>query len=131
MNDKLDNDEHDENDLVDRSKKSSKGKPKEANEDNAYYNPPPQVVVIGIGRSNDENNESQYLSTQEAADILNVSHKYFLGLLAEGKIPFETGEAESRVLREDLRKYKTQREAESDAALDELMAQSQEWGLGY
>lgn len=128
MNDKPDNDEHDGNNLDDRSKTSSKRKP---NEDNAYYNPPPQVIVIGIGRSNDENNESQYLSTQEAADILNVSHKYFLGLLSEGKIPFEASDAESRVLHEDLRKYKVQRDAERETALDELAAQSQELGLGY
>lgn len=81
--------------------------------------------------SSDENNESLYLSTQEAADILNVSHGYFLGLLEEGKIPFEMAGAGKRLLREDLRKYKVQRESEREAALDELVAQSQELGLGY
>lgn len=69
------------------------------------------------------------LTTQEAANILNVSRPYMVKLLEEGKLPFHKTGRHRRVLFADLMKYKDQRDAESTQALRELAEQSQELGF--
>lgn len=71
------------------------------------------------------------LTTQEAADLLNVSRPHLVKLLEEGVLPFHKTGKHRRVLFADLMRYREQRERESHAAMDELAKQAQELRLGY
>lgn len=71
------------------------------------------------------------LTTQEAANILNVSRPYLIKLLEEGKIPFHKIGSHRRIHFVDLLHFKQQSEKISQKALDELIEQAQELDMGY
>jgi len=62
------------------------------------------------------------LTTQEAADHLNVSRPYLIKLLEEEKIPYVTVGRHRRIRAADLFAYKAARDATRKKALEELAA---------
>ena len=71
----------------------------------------------------------QQLTTQQAADFLNMSRPHLVKLLGEGVIPHTMVGAHRRVYFRDLLDYKRRREAERRKALDEITALADEFGI--
>lgn len=71
------------------------------------------------------------LTTQEAADMLNVSRPHLVKLLEEGALPFHRAGKHRRVRFADLMQFKAARERDSEQAMLELAKQAQELGMGY
>ena len=69
------------------------------------------------------------LTTQEAADMLNISRPSLIQLLQDGKIEYRRVGTHRRVRFEALMKYKRKADEERRAALDELAAYDQELGI--
>ncbi len=71
------------------------------------------------------------LTTQEAADILNVSRPFLIKLIETGEIHCRKVGRHRRIRFEDLMNYKQQIDSDRMQALDELAAQAQELNMGY
>ena len=71
------------------------------------------------------------LTTQEGADLLNVSRPTFIKLLDEGQIPFSYAGNRRKVRYADLRAYQERLKAARLQSLKELTELDQELGLGY
>jgi excisionase family DNA binding protein len=71
------------------------------------------------------------LTTQEAADYLNVSRPYLIQLLESGKIKYHKTGTHRRVKFVELEEYRRKTEAARQKAMEELALQAQELGMGY
>lgn len=71
------------------------------------------------------------LTTQEAADLLNVSRPHLIKLLEAGELPYHKTGKHRRVRFDDLMRYRAKRDAASERAMEELARQAQALGMGY
>ena len=71
------------------------------------------------------------ISTQEAADMLNVSRPHLVKLLEEGIIPFKKVGTHRRIELKHLIGYQQKSEENRDKKLDFLTKQAQELNLCY
>jgi excisionase family DNA binding protein len=73
--------------------------------------------------------ENAELTTVQAAEVLNVSRPFLIGLLEKGAIPFRKVGKHRRIRMDDVMAYKEEIDREREAALDELVHESEKLGL--
>ncbi len=71
------------------------------------------------------------LTTQEAADFLNVSRPYLVKLLEKKQLPYRKVGTRRRVLVKDVLQYKSSIDTERLKTLHELTIQAQQLHMGY
>lgn len=79
------------------------------------------ITVVPVGRE---------VTTQQAADLLNVSRQYLVRLLDERRIPFRKTGKHRRLRIEDVLSFKATRDKDRRAGLRELARMTEEFG-GY
>lgn len=71
------------------------------------------------------------ITTQEAANLLNVSRPYLIELLESKMIPYKKVGTHRRILAKDIFAYKARDEEERLKVLEELTSEGQKLKLGY
>jgi excisionase family DNA binding protein len=71
------------------------------------------------------------LTTQQAAEYLNVSRPFLVQLLEQKKLPYRLMGTHRRIRLEDVLHYKENIDAERRKVLDQLVAEAQELKMGY
>ena len=75
--------------------------------------------------------EHAHLTTQEAADLLNVSRPFFVKLLESGEMPFQKVGNRRRILIDAVLQYKKKIHQKRTKILQELVDQAQDLKMGY
>ena len=71
------------------------------------------------------------LSTQQAAELLNVSRPFVIQLIESKLLPSRKVGTHRRILFQDLMLYKNKIDYEREKVLDQLVAEAQELNMGY
>ena len=71
------------------------------------------------------------LTTQEGADMLNMSRPTFIKLLDSNEIPFNHSGNRRKVSYADIMEYKSRQQTNRLATLEELSASDQDLDMGY
>jgi excisionase family DNA binding protein len=78
------------------------------------------VTIVAVDRD---------LTTQQAADLLNVSRPYLITLLERGDLPYTRTGTHRRIRLDDLLAYRERRDVTRRRALDEITRLSDDLGL--
>lgn len=81
--------------------------------------------AVGLMRINAE------LTTQQSAELLNVSRPFLVSLIESGQIECHMVGTHRRIYARDVMAYKARRDADGREAMEALAAQAQELGMGY
>ncbi|MFI6146113.1 helix-turn-helix domain-containing protein [Streptomyces sp. NPDC051109] len=87
------------------------------------------LAHLGAGRGVSVVPADAELTTQQAADMLNVSRPFLIGLLNAGEIEYRSVGTHRRITASSLMEYKQQDDRRRRAAADELTELGQEMGL--
>jgi excisionase family DNA binding protein len=79
------------------------------------------ITVVPVGKE---------VTTQQAADMLNISRQYLVRLLEDGRIPFKKTGKHRRLKIDDVLAFKTKRDKDRRAGLRELSRMTEDIG-GY
>lgn len=71
------------------------------------------------------------LTSQQGADLLNVSRPFFIKLLDDKKIPFRKVGRHRRILAKDVFEFRQKQEQISEESMTVLAAEAQKLKLGY
>ncbi|WP_373551402.1 helix-turn-helix domain-containing protein [Haliscomenobacter sp.] len=71
------------------------------------------------------------VSTQQAAEILNVSRPHVIKLLEKGEIPHKKVGSHRRILLQDILKYESNFKLDRRKKLNALTKEAQQLNLGY
>jgi len=71
------------------------------------------------------------LTTQQAADLLNVSRPFVIQLTDSNQLPCRKVGTHRRILFKDLMEYKKNIDIEREKILDQLVLEAQEMNIGY
>ena len=71
------------------------------------------------------------ITTQQAAEILNVSRPHVIKLLEKGEIPFKKVGSHRRILLQDILDYEVKVKAKRKKQLNSLAKEAQQLNLGY
>ena len=71
------------------------------------------------------------LTTQQAADILNISRPFLIKLIEDGQIPYRKVGTHRRIRFEDLMVYKRDIDNKRRDVLADLVSEAQELNMGY
>ncbi len=71
------------------------------------------------------------LTSQQGADLLNVSRPFFIKLLDDGRIPFRKVGRHRRIFAKDVIEFKQKHEDAANEAMNELASEAQKLKLGY
>jgi len=108
----------------------------EVGDDDALVIPRPTAILfaqildaLGKGQGVQIIPKDAELTTQQAADLLNVSRPYLISLLESGQIPYRKVCRHRRITFEALMDYKRHDDLKRRAAADDLAQLSQELGI--
>lgn len=71
------------------------------------------------------------ITTQQAADILNVSRPHIIKILEKGEIPYKKVGSHRRILLQDIMEYESKFKKRRRKQLNDLAAEAQKLNLGY
>jgi excisionase family DNA binding protein len=69
------------------------------------------------------------LTTQQAAEVLNISRPFLIKLLDRGEIPYHREGTHRRITLEDVLAYRARRSAQRRKGIEQLAQRSQELGI--
>jgi excisionase family DNA binding protein len=87
------------------------------------------LELLAEGRTVSVLATDEELTTQQVADLLNVSRPYVVQLLEDGKIPYRMVGTKRRIRSVDAVRFKEHDDQERDAASRRLIEESQRLGL--